>query len=164
MAGAKAVAVPDDAKQNPPRPTSLTKAADFRRLRHGWRQSGNHLLIQLLPKDSMADNPVFCQFGLIVTRKMGKAVVRNRIKRRLRAAIQTLWQTQPQLLQNPTWQASLVARKSCLDAPFLELVTELSTAVRRWQRWQLRQEGDRASDKTGEHGVGLPPKILTECP
>lgn len=151
--------MPEPATVKPPRPISLSKADDFRRLRQGWRQSGTHLLVQLLPHPAAADiTPpcqMPCQFGLIVTRKMGKAVVRNRIKRRLRAAVQHLWQTEPRLL-NPLWQASLVARKSCFDAPFPELVTELSTALRRWQRWHLRQAGDGkpAEEKKGEMGKG----------
>ncbi len=151
--------MPEPTTAKPPRPTSLTKADDFRRLRHGWRQSGTHLLVQLLPHPAAADDTplcqIPCQFGLIVTRKMGKAVVRNRIKRRLRAAVQHLWQTEP-LLLNPAWQASLVARKSCFDAPFPELVTELSAALRRWQRWHLRQAGDGkpAEEKKGETGKG----------
>jgi len=147
--------MPEPTTVKPSRPTSLSKADDFRRLRQGWRQSGTHLLVQLLPPSAAADITPPCQFGLIVTRKMGKAVVRNRIKRRLRAAVQHLWQTEPRLL-NPAWQASLVARKSCFDAPFPELVTELSTALRRWQRWHLRQagEGKPAEEKKGETGKG----------
>ena len=147
------------APPKPARPSTISKAADFRRLRQGWRQSGTHVLVQLLPQTPAADDtppcPLPCQFGLIVTRKMGKAVVRNRIKRRLRAAVQQLWQTEP-LLLNPAWQASLVARKSCFDAPFPELVTELSTALRRWQRWHLRQagQGKPAEEKKGEMGKG----------
>jgi ribonuclease P protein component len=120
----------------PSRPSSIKKSADFQRIRKGWRHNGNHLLLQLLPQSpalSPQDQPPPCAFGLIVTRKLGGAVVRNRIKRRLRAAITLLHQQDPLLFASPTWQASLVARKSCVDAPFPELCNDIALGIRRWQ-------------------------------
>jgi ribonuclease P protein component len=131
--------------ETPSRPSSIKKSADFQRIRKGWRHNGNHLLLQLLPQSpalSPQDQPPPCAFGLIVTRKLGGAVVRNRIKRRLRAAITLLHQQDPLLFASPTWQASLVARKSCVDAPFPELCNDIALGIRRWQSF-AKNEGQK---------------------
>ncbi|MFM2162403.1 MAG: hypothetical protein RLZZ383_1915 [Pseudomonadota bacterium] len=63
------------------------------------------------------------RFGLVVTRKLGGAVVRNRIKRRLREVLRrlTAWV--------PAGDIVLLARRSVADAPWEELVADVSRAL-----------------------------------
>ena len=67
--------------------------------------------------------------GITASRKVGKAVARNRAKRRLRAL---LYQT---LLNPPSSPPSrrivLVARKGCLDADFATMRQQLEHVLRR---------------------------------
>lgn len=66
-----------------PRKVRLRKSADFRRIQdHGRRVRQAHLLAMCLPGDASGS-----RFGITVSRKVGNAVVRNRVKRWLREAI-----------------------------------------------------------------------------
>lgn len=61
------------------------------------------------------------RFGLTVTKKIGNAVVRNRIRRRLRAAVGA---ASPQAQAGADYV--LIARAAALTLPFERLVTDLS--------------------------------------
>ena len=66
-------------------PTSLRlrRSADFDRVsRHGRRIGTKGLTVLYCPNDTMSP-----RFGLAVSRKVGNAVVRNRVKRWLREAV-----------------------------------------------------------------------------
>ena len=63
------------------------------------------------------------QVGLTVTKKLGGAVIRNRIRRRLRAAIDEV--------DLPLWQISLIARSEAETCDFTELVKNLKWALKR---------------------------------
>ncbi len=63
------------------------------------------------------------RFGLVVTRKLGGAVVRNRIKRRLREVLRRVGM---RLLGS---DVVLLARRSAADAPWEELVADVSRAL-----------------------------------
>lgn len=67
-----------------------------------------------------AENELPARFGFTVPRAIGKAVVRNRIKRRMRAAVR-------HHLQNLPARCSIVLnpRRNVLDAPFQELCQEI---------------------------------------
>lgn len=55
--------------------------------------------------------------GLTAPRALGKAVVRNRIKRRLREAVRlNLWRL------GPRWDVVINAREAAAEAPFVELL------------------------------------------
>ncbi len=62
------------------------------------------------------------RFGFTVTRKVGNAVVRNRIRRRLREAVRTA-----ESGASPATDYVLVARRAALTLPFQRLVTDLVT-------------------------------------
>lgn len=62
----------------------LKDRADFTAVRErGRRWRGDLLILNALQRPS--DGPT--RFGFVVSRRIGKAVVRNRVKRRLRAAV-----------------------------------------------------------------------------
>ena len=66
------------------------------------------------------------RIGLTVPRAVGKAVVRNRIKRRMREAIRR----QLRLL-DPKWDVVFNPRISVRDAPFAELEREVRRVFER---------------------------------
>jgi ribonuclease P protein component len=64
--------------------------------------------------------------GFVVGRRVGNAVVRNRVKRRLREAIRRrLWKTQP------GWDMILIARPEAADAEYAALADEVHELLRR---------------------------------
>ena len=65
-----------------PRSLRLRRSLDFQAVqRAGRRQTAPHLVVLCLKREGAA------RFGVSVSRKVGGAVVRNRVKRRLREAI-----------------------------------------------------------------------------
>lgn len=61
----------------------LTKNSEFRRVfRKGKSFSNSCLKVYIHPTNFLEDKPV--RLGLVLTRKLGKAVKRNKLKRRLR--------------------------------------------------------------------------------
>jgi ribonuclease P protein component len=65
--------------------------------------------------------------GFTVTRKLGKAVIRNRIKRRLRALARELLPT----AGVPGADHVLICRAEALDRPFADMRAELARALGR---------------------------------
>src|SRR5690606_645094 len=65
-----------------PRDRRLRRSADFRRVQsQGRRRTSAHLVVVTLARPGAA------RFGLAVSRKVGNAVARNRVKRWLRESI-----------------------------------------------------------------------------
>ncbi|HJR45234.1 MAG TPA: ribonuclease P protein component [Actinomycetota bacterium] len=72
-----------------PHPTSLSTSSDFRRvLAHGRRRDTAAGTVYVAPGPDAAGP---ARLGLIVSRRIGGAVARNRTKRRLRAAFRSAW-------------------------------------------------------------------------
>ena len=67
------------------------------------------------------------RFGYTVTKKMGNAVVRNRIKRRLREAVRV--GALPKA--TPGHDYVIISRHKALDCPFLDLVRDMEFAFSR---------------------------------
>jgi ribonuclease P protein component len=65
--------------------------------------------------------------GLTVTKKTGNSVERNRIRRRLREALRLA----KVLSTEPDTDYVIVARREALTVPFVRLVADLETAVRK---------------------------------
>ena len=64
--------------------------------------------------------------GFSVGKRLGKAVVRNRVRRRLREAARLLWPS-----VQPGWDVVLAARQPSVEATFSEIQEAVSTLLRR---------------------------------
>jgi len=65
----------------------LTRSSDFRRVREGGKSQGGRLLVLgVLPDESVPG----VKIGLITTKRLGPAVTRNLIRRRLRSVVSEL--------------------------------------------------------------------------
>lgn len=69
------------------------------------------------------------RFGFTVTKKLGKAVLRNRIKRRLRAAVQAMLKLESEALAGQPMDLVILARSAAAELPFETLRSDLGRAV-----------------------------------
>ena len=100
----------------------LRKTADFERVRRSGK-SFAHPLIVLVVRDNEGDG---LQIGVVAGRSLGSAVQRNRMKRLMRASIQT------QLgCIRPGHDLLLIARRSMLEASFLEIQSAIQKLLGR---------------------------------
>lgn len=101
-------------------PARLKIRPDFVRASNGGRVHSRSLSLQVYRRGDR-DAPVEgCRVGLTVTKKVGNAVERNRVKRRFREALRA-----PALATKPDHDYVIVARRDALSAPFASLVGEL---------------------------------------
>jgi ribonuclease P protein component len=102
---------------------SLSRQADFARLRRqGRRISTKSLVIYRsdpLPGDASA------LVGITVSKSIGKAVIRNKLRRRLVAIIHE------GLAHRRAMRLLVVARPSAAQAPFGDLSAEVTSALER---------------------------------
>ena len=101
-------------------PARLKARPDFVRASGGGRVHSRSFSLQVSRRPAEGDPVPGCRVGLTVTKKVGGAVERNRIKRRLREALRT-----PGLPTLPDHDYVVVARRDALSAPFAGLVGEL---------------------------------------
>ncbi|MDA0652111.1 MAG: ribonuclease P protein component [Proteobacteria bacterium] len=80
---------------------------------------------------SGAVDEALVRVGFTVTRKIGGAVIRNRAKRRLRAAAETVMPTHAA----PGRDYVVIGRAKTNARPFSDLVGDLETALRKLNAW-----------------------------
>lgn len=107
---------------SPARPGRLRKRAEFLEAREGSRRRGRLFTLETRRRDDDGAP----RFGLTITRKCGTATERNRIRRRLRAAI--LRGAAGDM--RPGSDYVIVARREVLDVPFADLLAELARRFR----------------------------------
>ena len=100
----------------------LTRRADFLAANRGLRvaRPGFVLLVNPNPLDEM-------RFGITVTKKIGNAVVRNRMKRRFRALLRELLPVQGLAAHDHV----LIGREGGVERDFAKLREELAAALTR---------------------------------
>ncbi len=98
----------------------LKRRVDFLRLRAGKRASTPAFLLQHLPNEGGQ-----VRVGFTVTKKLGNAVTRNRIKRRLKAAVAEIMPTCAQAGTDYV----LLARPRALTRPYTRLLDDLRKAL-----------------------------------
>ncbi len=116
----------------------LTRRAQFLRAARGARASKHMLALQMVTAENGSEP--FAGVGFTVTKKVGNAPERNRIKRRLRAAVNAC-STQ----FDPHNDYVLIGRRAALDVPFSGLVAGLGSLLDRVHapNTALRQNSSR---------------------
>jgi ribonuclease P protein component len=121
----------------------LTHRSEFLRVaaaRRKWAAPG--LVLQACERtDAPTAGPP--RVGFTATRKVGNAVVRNRARRRLRAAAAALLPT----LGRAGWDYVLIARDATAERPFDALLGDLEAALARVER-------RKAADASGRPDAG----------
>lgn len=98
---------------------------DFIRLRSGRHWSAPALLLQGRIRDNAASGNTNIRVGYTVTTKTGNSIVRNRIKRRLREAVQKVFPVKAR----PGFDYAVIGKRRALDAEFGSIVQDLTTAL-----------------------------------
>ena len=93
-----------------PREENLTKREQYTSVYDGGRTWVSTLLVMKALPNGLASS----RYGLSVSKQVGMAVVRNRIKRRLREIIRLT-------PLKPGWDIVFIARKPAADASYTEL-------------------------------------------
>jgi ribonuclease P protein component len=99
----------------------LSRSAEFERVYRQGRSTGNRYLVLYAFPNPSAQGP---RLGLSVSRKVGGAVERNRVKRLLREAFARL---EPEL--DPAQDVVVVARPSALELAEREGLAGLETSL-----------------------------------
>lgn len=108
----------------------LTHRAQFKAVAaHARKHHAPLLTLQALPRQAQ-DGPSGLRAGITVTRKVGHAVERNRIRRRLRETLRAL----PDDMLSLDADIVLIARRAALAAPYVALGAELARALARLRK------------------------------
>ena len=99
------------------------RSKDFRRVYDAGARYSSALFAAFCVCEPQADGP---RIGFTTPRALGKAVVRNRIKRRVREAVRRHldW-------LSPQWSIVINPRRKAFDAPLPELEREVERLFRR---------------------------------
>lgn len=100
----------------------LTKRADFLAANAGMRNARSGFVLLTRPNDGKG-----IRFGITVTKKIGNAVVRNRMKRRFRELLRAALPTQGL----PDHDHVLIGRAGGVERDFHTMVDELAKALAR---------------------------------
>ena len=106
--------------------TTIKRRPDFLAVRGGARFAGKAFVMEAKARVvARAVNDPGPRFGFTVTKKLGNAVMRNRVKRRLREAVRTI---SPQDLRSD-FDYVVIARDAALTLAFLDLKFEIARAI-----------------------------------
>lgn len=100
----------------------LKKRAEFLTVAQGQRSARRAFVVQTLARPDAADAETGC--GFTVTKKVGNAAVRNRIRRRLREAIRL----DADRLGRPGFDHVVIGRREALRLDFAALRADLAGA------------------------------------
>jgi len=105
-----------------PKRTRLTRASDFYRVRSEGQSWAGRLLVFC----KMANGMTRSRFGFSISRHVGNAVVRNRIKRRLSEIVRLQYD-----LIESGWDIVVIGRKSVAFASFSDTEEAVSNLLHR---------------------------------
>jgi ribonuclease P protein component len=116
--------------QKPAFLTSLKGDRAFHRLRKGQAGHGKYLSVRVLPSREAG-----VRLGIVVSKKVGKAVIRNRVRRRLKESFRSLLQKSisPKLTRQglPAFDIVVVTRPEAAEATYGQLGGALEHALRK---------------------------------
>jgi ribonuclease P protein component, eubacterial len=123
--------------------TRLRKRAEFVKVARGARTPRRGFLLQTIRRDDDGE----ARFGFTVTKKIGNAVERNRIRRRLREAIRL----HGQAVAAPGFDHVLIGRRAALGQPFADMVADVVGALRTaGKARESAARGSRAAEGSGK--------------
>jgi ribonuclease P protein component len=114
----------------------LKKRAEFLRAARGIRRVEGAITLETCPAPELS--PGHLRVGFTASKKIGNAVIRNRAKRRLRAAASQLLP----LLGRPGHDYVLVARGTTVARPFPALLSDITLALKAAHRKLDAKAGD----------------------
>jgi ribonuclease P protein component len=108
----------------------LTRRAEFQRVSRGRRKTSEAFTLQAARRPEQQNAAQVARVGLTVTKKVGNAVERNRIRRRLREALRAA----APLETREDCDYVLMARREALGRQFDALIEDLRQAFRAIER------------------------------
>ena len=111
-----------DRGHNPPRLVMLSRPQDFAALQGEGTVRSHSLLVVRIRRTGLEET----RFGLSTGRKLGGAVVRNKVRRRLREALRVM---APSF--QPGWDVLIIARPPVIGVDFKTLAGALQNLLRR---------------------------------
>jgi ribonuclease P protein component len=99
------------------------------------RQRGRRWVHPLLVVGVLSNHLDLTRFGFVVSRKLGKAVERNRIRRCLRELVRTRYRNIA-----PGWDVVLIARPPIRHASFEEIGEAVEDLLRKAGLWQPQED------------------------
>lgn len=119
------------------------------------------LILQVSPQTATVETPAGAigasptlRIGFTVSRKVGNAVVRNRVRRRLRAAAEAVMPTHAR----QDFDYVVIGRRQSLTRPFPALLQDLEVALRKVRAERGAQDHPAAQPATsGESNFGQGP-------
>ena len=125
----------------------LTRSTDFQQVRRSGKSYAHPLLVLAVYSRNEPSALAPSRFGIAARRSLGNAVQRNRVRRRLRAAMHSRL---PALRSG--WDVVLIARKPLMEAGFNELQSALDQLLRRANLFTTAQNGtDQPVKPNGIH-------------
>ena len=128
-------------------PGRLTKRAEFQRVSRGRRVSVETFTLQTRRREGTEPEAAIARVGLTVTKSVGGAVERNRVRRRLKEALRAA----APLEAEADHDYVLMARREALGRRFAALVDDVRNAFRTARRGGV--------DSRGRVGAGRAPKV-----
>ena len=120
----------------------LRQRADFLAVANGARISSSAFTLQSRCRDDLG--PI--RVGFTVTKKNGNAPERNRIRRRLRAAVRALDAKADFVAMRPHHDYVLVGRRAALTCDFSTMLDDLRSALQRLERQDFKAQGPKGQD------------------
>jgi ribonuclease P protein component len=120
---------------------TLKRRVEFLWVRDGHRWSTTAFVLEARSRPEQTGMPTTAgaRFGFTVTKKIGGAVVRNRVRRRLRALTAAL---DPSKVR-PGFDYVLIARTAAVNRAFSDLKADLDTALLRVHQPQANKRQGR---------------------
>ncbi len=136
----------------------LKKRKDYLKVARGARTPRRGFLLQSSWREGAVPGleAEASRFGFTVTKKTGNAVVRNRIRRRLKEAVRL----EGQRHAAPGQDLVLIGRHAALDMPFADLMADVAGAIR--AAGKRRNADGNGSHKAAAQNKEVPPAASSE--